>query len=53
MNEYQELALRTVGVFSGVFFTVSWAIKSSIKKDELFTIGIIVSAIIAAHYRFK
>ncbi len=53
MNEYQELALRTVGVFSGVFFTVSWAIKSSIKKDELFTIGIIISAIIAAHYRFK
>ncbi len=51
MNEYQELALRTIGVFSSVFFTVSWAIKSSIPRGELFAVGVIMSIIITIYVK--
>ncbi len=51
MNEYQELTIRTIGVFSSVFFTVSWAMKSSIPRGELFAVGVITSVIIAIYLR--
>ena len=53
MNVISELILRSVGIFSGVFFTLGWAIKSPLEYDEMYTVGVIICAIIAAHYKYN
>lgn len=53
MNDILELTLRCIGIFSGVFFTLGWAIKSPLEHDEMYTVGVIICAIIASHYKYN
>ena len=48
MNIYLEILLRALGVFLGVFFTVSWGRKSKPVWDVFAILAAVVIAVILA-----
>ena len=48
MNIYLEILLRALGVFLGVFFTVSWGRKSKPVWDVVAILAAVVVAVILA-----
>jgi len=51
MNIYLEILLRALGVFLGVFFTVSWGRKSKPAWDVAIIVFVIVLALYLAFTR--
>jgi Zn-dependent protease with chaperone function len=51
MNIYLEILLRALGVFLGVFFTVSWGRKSKPVWDVAIIVFVIVLALYLAFTR--
>lgn len=48
MNIYLEILLRALGVFLGVFFTVSWGRKSKPVWDVFFILAAVAVAVVLA-----